>query len=359
MLGYSRWTGQTPWKLYNAGGHGLDAYRAAAASLDTGANTVANVVVLSASDGDGYAADEAAPGNNLKLGFVGQLNSAFASRWQDTGIGFIHSCALPYGGSPWTFDSNWAYFDGGFGIGSNNRTAQTAGAVSTLAFNGTGVAVNFTCGSSTYTFDASVDGVSKGSFNTNQPSIAAKDIVIAAAGSLANGPHTLTLTTTSPGIVMVLGATALTPATRGMRMIRACVSGSGAGPFVWNYAPQAAIDQWNPALTVIALLANDAHAGTPAADFKTYTQLLITRAKLFGSVLLYADWPRPDMAADASDPCLAKYIELSNENDVPLIDMVTPLKGRLAGLGLVAGDGVHPNLPGHNLLAKPLLSMLL
>ncbi|MEL7609735.1 MAG: SGNH/GDSL hydrolase family protein [Bacillota bacterium] len=350
-----------PWVTRNMAGGGLNTYHQALDALDAGGSGIRNIVLLSASDGEGYSADETVPINNLVKGFAGLLNSAHARRYQDTGLGFIHAGALEYGGGPWTYDSYWQWYSGGYGIAGTNMYAATAGAKATFAFHGTGVTLVCASGSSTGAFTAKIDGVDKGSFNTySVPLYGARAFVIAAAGTLTDSDHVLEITTSSTAIILIVGAYALTNATRGVRLIRGCQAGAPVQQFVWSeQILYAEIDVWNPALTIIAIIANDVAAGTAVSTFKTHTQTLITRAKTFGSVLLYADWPRPDKAATAGDAYVVALQELSDTNNIPLIDMMTPYKGQLVTLGYVAGDNIHPNAAGHQLLYRPLAQSLL
>lgn len=247
----------------------------------------------------------------------------------------------------------------GFGIGGVNRYSEVAGSVASFAFHGTGVVLTCVCGYVGGNVNVAVDGVSKGTINTYLESIETRDFVVAAAGTLADGDHVLTVTTTSTATILLAGAYALTAATTGFRVIRSCLFGAVAANFTGTDSLSASITKWSPKLTIIALIANDAQALTNVATYGTQIQTLITAGKASGSVLLYADYPRPDMAATASDAYLAKLIELSNSNDVPLIDMITPYKGRLFDLNLVALDGTHPNGAGHNLIYQGLRSVLL
>lgn len=349
------------WITRNISGHGLDVWKTTRAALDIGETGIKNVVILADSAGEGQWAALSST-QILANGFVGLLNSAFSSRWQDTGVGFqtslsISMAATNWTYSPWTFDTNWTLSIGTYGVGSCCMRAAASGAVASIQFAGTGVVINCTCGWTTGTAHIAIDGVSKNDMNTTYAGVTSQSFEYT---GLDNGIHTLTITTASATQVILNGIYPLTMATRGIRTIRNCIAGIGAGLFTGANALYASITQWQPVLTVIALIANDAGAGGSTDNYKTYTQTIITEALKTGSVILYADYPRPDKNVNISDPYLKKLEELSDENDVPLIDCITPLKGKLFSFGCVSADSIHPNAKGHNLaLFNPIKSALL
>lgn len=348
------------WNTRNLYGAGLDAWKTAKSALDAGGSGISNVVFLGDSAGEGQWA-ALTYSDILANGFVGLFNAACAARWQDNGVGLQTSLSLSMGGSswvfsPWTYDAHWSLSLGSYGIGSCCMNASYSGAVATFRFKGTGIVINCTCGWTTGAAHISIDGASKTDMDTAFAGITSKSFTY---DGLEDGEHTLTITTASASLVLINGVYPLTAATRGIRTIRNCIAGIGVGFFTTANALYASITQWNPVLTVIALIANDAGGGTDVTNYKTYTQTLITEAKKTGSVLLYADYPRPDKAPNISDPYLVKLQELSDENDVPLIDCITPLKGKLYQLGCVSTDNIHPNAKGHNALFQPLKAVLL
>lgn len=352
-----------PWILHNFNNGGLDKFRAAKANLEAGNNAIYNVVVISDSSGEGYMADESSPLNNIANGYVGLLNSAFASRYQDLGTGFLPVFALSGASEhPWSFDANWTWLDGGYGIVGDHYVAMTTGSVATFNFNGTGVVVTAVRGDACGSFAASIDSVSKGTFNTYKTGEidGAEDFVIAAAGTLSDGNHTLTITTSSSAVVLLVGAYPLTNNTRGMRVIRCCKYGTTVANYTWagsGYVMFAEIDHWTPILTIIALIANDA-AGTNISTYKTEIQRLITKGKEFGDVLIYANYPRPDYAGSINLPYVAALKELSDVNNVPMIDLCTPYADKTKPYNLMASDNTHPNANGQELMFRPLKAVL-
>lgn len=327
--------------LYNTGN--LQKYYAALDKLED-ADAIHNVVVLGDSDSEGYLAGTT--GNDwLNNGYVGLINLAYAQKYDDTGIGFIPVFA-PYNSTvKWTFDENWAnYTSLAIGITAENRAAQTAGAVATFNFSGTGVKVLVATGSLCGDFTAKIDGVNKGTFTTTD----ATDLIytalleIATAGSLADGAHVLEITTVDATLVILEGAVELTNATKGIRIIRNCRYNTKVNHAVGaEYIEKPEIDIWNPILTIIAYIANDITGTTNTTTYQNDLETLATRAKLFGDVIMYANYSVA--VAGSASPYVAAMHAAADATNSVFIDAVSQYEGKLTDLGYYASDNIHAN----------------
>jgi len=347
---------------HNFDNGGLDQYFAAYNALKAGGTGVYNICFIGDSAGEGAHCDPNKAKYPLKS-YVGLLNAAYSRKFDDLGWGFI-PVHMPYGSnSPWFFDDDWYSLENeGFGVSKGNMYSDTQGATVNYYFYGTGVKVVAALSPVGGSFSAKIDGVSKGTFSVASGSsefVGAAEIEIAAAGTLDSLNHNLEITVQS-GPVMLIGAYALTNAAKGFRMIRSCRDGATVGSHIFSdFVLDAGIDFWQPKLTIIALIANDIMYETSLNDYKAGLQTLIDHAKLTGDALLYAYIQRGDFSGEAHIPYINAMKEVSDTNNVPMIDAITPYLDKYMTLDLYADDLYHPNDKGHQLMAKPLIYELL
>jgi hypothetical protein len=188
--------------VYN-GDIGLGRWRSALAKVDSGTNFIANVSVLGSSTVESQ-------GSTNQNGFVPRLKNALANKYGNVGFGFIPT----YHPNNWTFGGTWSDY-GTYGVTARSKRATGAGHTAQLSFNGTGIVILTSAGTSGTTFTVSIDGGTATSFTSNNgPILPVKEHVVT---GLSDGDHTMVLTVTGTGSVTLIGAYP-TKGTKGIRV---------------------------------------------------------------------------------------------------------------------------------------------
>jgi lysophospholipase L1-like esterase len=357
---------------YNFDNGGLDQYFTAYNALKAGGTGVYNISFVGDSAGEGmYASSNYdyhydTSNNHMEAifnGYVGLLNGSYINKFDNTGLGYIPVFAPYEMTNIWKFTGSWSsYADEG--ISGANKMSGANGDIAKFRFHGTGVRIVVGKSPLSGTFEAKIDGTVIGTFSCyNGTAIPAAEIEIAAEGTLANKHHVLTITVNDAinPYILLHGGYSLNGATKGFRMIRACRLLATAESHAVETSMQTSINIWQPKLTIIALLANELYYQKTQESFETALQTLVTRAKTYGDVLLYAYFPRGgDFQAEDNLPYIETMKAVSDENNVPMIDLVTPYMDRMFELGCLSPvDLDHPNDRGFRLMYEPLRRELL
>lgn len=330
---------------------GLRRWRSALARVKAGTGQIVNVSCLGDSISEGAHATSWVSG-----GFLGRINTELIAKYGDVGRGFIpvfFGNASPY----WTFTGTWANY-GTFGITASNKSSTIINSTATFAFNGTGVSIIVVKGPICGNFLVSIDGGSTTEYNTYNASVLnAFSIDITGLGT---GDHTLVITQNEAGKnVILLGAYEI-KGTSGVRINRCCRYGTTVShAMTYETAQYTEIDFWSPVLTIIAYLANDCGTGTNLSIYENNLQTLITRAKIFGDVLLVANGLHSTTINETQYASVMMRLALSN--NVAFVDIVNRwgADGSYATntLGFLS-DSVHPNDYGHQDMATAIINAL-
>lgn len=353
---------------------GLRRWRAALAKVKSGVNQIANVSVLGDSiteggaAGNGATADYVGGNNYLNKGYVGKVRSALAAKYGDVGTGFIPIFYPKYGGF-WTFSAGWQdEITATFGPTGLNKRSGTNGDVATFSFSGTGISIVLASGTGAGTFTASVDGGAATPFDsyTAGAAIGAKEFKIT---GLADGTHTLTLTSTVTGgkQLWLLGAYPI----KGTSGVRVNMLGrwgtkvnNSIGPSATKYPLFSEIDFWSPALTIVAFTANDFSGQTDLISYRNDLQTIITRAKQFGDCLLVSTGLRNDVVTptNAQSEYNKVLLNLAFENNIAFVDVINRWSGDANyaqnTLSFISSDNVHPGDYGHQDIATAILRVI-
>lgn len=123
------------------------------------------------------------------------------------------------------------------------------------------------------------------------------------------------------------------------------------------------IDFWTPSLTVIALTANDYGGQTSLTSYKTNLQTLITRALVYGDVLLTSIGVHYDENTSAIKQ--QSYVDIVKQlaitNNCAYLDIHDRWNGGVYAqniLGFLANGDVHPTASGHQDIATAILRVI-
>jgi hypothetical protein len=334
---------------------GLRRWRAELAKVKQDTNKIINISCVGDSITQGAGSDSVIS-NWQDKGWRGQLNSYFASKFNDVGKGFrpcySYDSANTY--NPWTYSGNWTDLTTAYGVMSFCKKSNSQNDTATISFNGTGVGVvmakNTNCGN----MDFLIDGVSHpyNAYSTTVISASTYEIT-----GLTAGDHTLVIKNNAPGIVFYLIGIYEIKGSKGVR-----VNMLGKSAMTITYAMQredqlqAEIDIWNPKLTIIGMCAN---GGMDTATWKSRMQTLITRALQYGDVLLTTWGLQQDTTYTPS--YVAATRELAKENNCALLDIYdrwgSDYNYANTTLGLIY-DTIHPNIYGHQDICDAIIKTL-
>lgn len=268
----------------------------------------------------------------------------------------------------WTAGTGWS-IAAGYGIGGHGAQSATSTATGTLDFGPftcDGFTVKYMRRASTATFDIWVNGGTHSTVGS-----AGADAIQTATISATLGSNTLHIGSVGAGAqgAIILGVEP-TITTGGVKVANfgvPSVTASTAAGSSTAWAPLlVAFDDWQPHLTVIGLGTND----YLAASNRTPTQLqadittIITKAKTYGSVLLWIEPERTDIANVNTSYTWAQYAAAQKAAaaaaNVPILDLAGLWGGTVASArgGAYNSDGVHPSSEGHASIASALYRVL-
>lgn len=319
----------------------------------TTTNKIINLNILGTSIACGGIASD----YRLK-GWVGLLRSYLNAKFTDVGQGFIPSYQkTTLDVNMWTFTGTGWYTSTGYGVMDNSKTTVTLNDKASLQFNGTGITLVTFEGAYSGNIQMIVDGVVKGTFNLYNASSSNPVKEVAITG-LTSGNHTLEVKNVETGKALIIIGAYETKGTKGVRVNQNCMFGGTSSMAVMNDSSmKAEIDCWNPILTMIEFQTNDYFNQVPIATFKNNIQTLITRAKLFGDVLLIPCGVREEL--DTKTIKQTEYIqalkELALSNNVVFMDIFSRWGGEFNYAKNEVNyifDTVHPNDEGHQDIAN-------
>lgn len=342
---------------YNTG-VGLRRWKSHLAAVQTSTDKIINLNVIGTSVACGGITT-----NYITKGWVGLVRAALATKYGDVGRGVIPEFEIYNTGGGdtalWTWVGTWTT-QTGFGIQNESKLSTVAASTATVAFNGTGVSILVYKGPACGKFLVTVDGGAPVEFNSYAAS--AVPCFAFTVSDLEAGDHTLVITQNEEGkYTLLLGILPL-KGTVGVR-INACakLGASTSWPGVNENVYTSMIDYWTPALTIIEYFTNDYFNQTALATYKASMQTLITRAKLYGDVLLLPVGVRDGTNTITQLQYINTLKDLAKENDIVLLDMWHRWGGTFNSADVTldfVSDTVHPNDKGHRDIANFVLKTL-
>lgn len=113
-----------------------------------------------------------------------------------------------------------------------------------------------------------------------------------------------------------------------------------------------------PAVLVVELGTNDALRGQPLSGIEQNLRAIITQAQQAGVRVVLLGMRIPtNYGATYAEQFHALYLTLARELDLPLVPFL--LEGVALDPKLNLGDGIHPNVEGHKIVARHVLPVLL
>ncbi len=336
---------------------GLKRWRAALAKVQSSNDQIINVNAVCNSIGTGGVTTDF-----LTKGWLYLLGSAFASKFEDVGKGFLPSYALKLDDVPhWTYTGTWAD-ETVFGTMMLSKQTSTNGSTASFTFTGTGITLVFVAGITLGKFNYAIDGGASVELDTyNATVMKAKAFPIT---GLSDAEHTIVITKNDDTKMIILLGAYPTKGTRGVRCNMVGKSGGSSSNAVGNEsALYTEIDFWEPKLTIIEHATNEYAGQVALSTFKTNMQTLITRAKTFGDVLLLPNGlVRAETQTIHREAYLNVVAELAGSNNVSYIDMFNRWGGDYTYANTTLGmiyDTVHPNDVGHQDIANILTKVLI
>lgn len=329
---------------------GLRKYRSAIAKVESGTNQTFNICFLGDSITEGVGSGT--PIEYLSKGYTGIVRSKFNTKYGDVGRGMI-PVYHPSGNPLWTFSAGWS--DSSFGIASAAKSTSAIGETAQISFNGTGIVFIVYKGSNRGNVNVSIDG---GAPTTLSLYNAANTQGTVQITGLTDGSHTAVITNAEAKTVILSGAYEI-KGQKGFRINMVGKSGASTPTFLASdFTLAASIDIFSPVLTVIALITNDIGSNLNVETFKTNLQTIITRAKVYGDVLLVANNGRSDKIDDVQSPYVNAIADLAYSNTCAFVNIYKRWGLQGSVLGFMA-DTLHPNAPGHQDIANALLKVLI
>jgi len=292
--------------------------------------------------------------NFITLSWPGRLRTLLAARYGDVGQGLIpvwyHDDSTSKLAS---LSAGWANepLTGFFG----SRVTQTANASISIPFTGTGVRLYYLQSSSTGgPFTVTIDGGTEIEYSSlGTPS---KPITHLDFAGLTSGKHTIAIKYVGDAYheLIVHGIMELNDATNGIRINNIGKPGSFSVAFSNVDFRNALVDPVPASLSIICMGQNDCTLQIPVATYKANMQLMITKAKTTGDCLLVV-WNNLDSTLKIP---WSQYVtamhELASENNIALLDIDARWTGSEYN-----SDNHHPNVSGHDDMAKAVLDVLL
>lgn len=369
--------------IYNAAG-GLQNYRSAiskarASGRGNAANLVTNIACITHSYGDGCHVWSNEPTNpavycadDLTYGWIGLLQTAIAAKLGTpaTGRGLIPVSMANYykfwafAGTGWATSYNAGISLYGQSWSGTSNGSQTA----TYTFYGIGVGIVYEARPVHSHLTYKIDAASAVDFDT-YASVEAPTVL--EVTGLSSGQHTLVITKAIGDSITVtlIGAYDI-QSTTGIRLHRCSQYGATINQLVRTgatgqqqlSAQMALVDWCTPVLTIIACMINDYQSQTALASFTSDTQILISRAKNFGDVILMSDCPCGIAETIPMSAFNTIYQQLAASNNCCFVDVFNAMGGSyiVANNAGLMNDTVHPNASGHDfiehLLERPLFT---
>jgi lysophospholipase L1-like esterase len=331
---------------------GLSNWRDALADANSTIITV-NCIGDSITSGTGVGENDNI-GFLISLSWPGRLRTLLAEKYGDIGRGLIPVWYHDQSTSMFaSFSSGWINEPNSGFFGS--RGTHTANANVSIPFTGTGIRLYYLQSSSkgapfTVTIDSGKEIKCSSRGTTSKP------ITYLDFKGLTNKRHIMVIKYVgkSSNELIVHGIMELNDATKGIRVNNIGKPGASSEAFTNSDLRNALVDSIPASLSIICMGQNDYNHQIPVATYKANMQLMITKAKTKGDCLLIV-WNNLDntLKIPWSQYVNAMY-ELASENKIALLDIDARWRGSEYN-----SDINHPNLEGHNDMAKAVLAVLL
>ena len=176
------------------------------------------------------------------------------------------------------------------------------------------------------------------------------------------GTHTIRIPPPTGGDVFILGVEAYLSTSPSVLLANGASGGTTTADWTASspqWARLAMLDIYQPDLTVIMLGVNDAAAGVSAATFETNLTTIVTKAQLYGDVLIMSVVPSSGSTIAALElQYLTKAIAVSTAKSCGFLDInaafVDYVTANAAGL---MSDVFHPSGTGYTVIAYALLDL--
>jgi len=165
--------------------------------------------------------------------------------------------------------------------------------------------------------------------------------------SVSAGVHTANtkVSALSSGVYLIGQETSLstTPAVRVRNVAWSGATSADLAVATNPFSPLSALTYLGGDLTILECMRNDQAAGVPVATFKANLQAQITAAKAFGDVILLVDHAPKYWTFTNDAAFVAAIYDLSDTNNVPLLDIVDRIGDGTAAdaLGYFCPDNIH------------------
>lgn len=285
-------------------------------------------------------------------GYAAIIRDTLQSKYGNAGLGMLTAWRRKTGTPTyvWAMTGTWT------GIVWAMMLPQAA--AGDITFNGTGFKLFYGAGSSGGLFDVQVDAgsaVSVDGYTTTGTAIKVYTVT-----GLTNGSHTVKVTAQQAGKTLYLiGIIPISGAT-GVRVDNFGYWGKQTDTLADTFYKAVAVKE-NPALTIIAMTANDYEAQIPLTTYKSRLDGAIKNALSAGSsVLLLGNGIRTESRQVEQRWYTQVLYELADENNVALIDINKKWKtgSNAKDTLLYIADTVHPNEAGHKDIANEILKYI-
>lgn len=329
----------------------MPVYKESFNKLLAGEQTIYNINVI----GDSITAGAAAGVNNddyYNLGYLGRIRSKYDLLFDDTGYGFMpvfHQAPQP----KWTLTGTWEDYTL-MGVGQLCKSTTEIGATATVVFNGTGISLmtygETTRGTISIAIDGGVPIIRDLAYESNL-------FKFEEIAGLIDGAHTCVITNLEAIQFELLGAYEI-KGSSGFRVNLCGRAGVRSTELTANTNTLTnEIDMWSPVLTIIASITNDIGGSLDINTYKANLHTLVTRAKLYGDVILLANNARVDISDAIQSTYVNAMSEVAANNACNFVNIYKLWDRKAIQMNYMV-DTLHPNAAGHQSIADVLYQLL-
>lgn len=335
-------------------------FKTAREAILQGSSTTYNINFLGDSITEGVGATNYDSYTNANKSYVSQVREKINLKYGNTGFGFI-PVGYPYNKTlKWTFGGE-GWTDSTYGANAYSKKSSTNGDTATLTFTGTGIGLLFMNANTMGKFTYSIDGSDPVEIDTYS-AVTSYSKIYEITG-LESGEHTITITNTTPDAKYLefQGGYPITtnPGFRVNMVGRASVGMGSIGAFARSLC--ASIDVFTPVLTVISYSSNDFKSQLALGTYETYLKAIITRAKMYGDVLITTIGLRNESKTIPQESYFNVLRSVAVSENVPLLDIAKKWGNAASAVSngyITSPETTHPNDVGHGDIASAVLDIL-
>lgn len=309
--------------------------------INPAAKTVINFV------GDSITEGAVGSPNFKDGGFAGLLRNYLQNKYGNLGGGYI-PYYYPYDNPLMSFTGSWAYNNG---FGTTNIYAQSTpntGAYVEFDINGVGVEIYYAQGTLAGTYEVYSDGVLIDTIDTYNAT--SNPINSHITSGLSDGIHHIKLLNTGLKAIFLLGFREVKSGSIGV-LTNMCAKFGGRTADASAVNSLKSAEYFNPNLTIIAFLANDANDQLAIDTYTTNLIALVNSAQKSGQVLLIANgihYPTTTPITEVQYTNAMRAVAIIKGCAFVDINYAWGYDGYIANTLSYMHDGVHPNSSGHN-----------